>query len=681
MLEQGWFSADLLYFAGEDANMYTRALPDDLNPHPPQGYDYDMINAETIFKKLKIVGNEIVLADGMTYQVFVYQDFKMVTLTFLRKLKELVLQGMTLVGEKPEHAAGLDDDREFKEIANELWVDSNNKTGKKFGKGRIFSGQPLASVLQQLNIKPEFEYSSRSGDAPVIYTHRKLKDGDIFFISNQRRTYEELVCTFRVKNKQPELWDPVTGATAQIPFYELTGDLVRMPVNLGPCGSVFVVFQTPASSRRFHSLTRDNDVVLKTQDFPVVPEKLYQEANSFTIAFWARPEINILLDPVFTMGAIAQPWTEYYAIYPPSGNDLYGVGNATCGVAVGRNGIAVWENAENNPDLVLAASVTIAGWSHIAIKYEDGMPAIYFNGKTISKGKKSKNIVHPAPDKAYLNEGASYYNGDRSKPLVHARALSEEDINKSATGRPPLEFSPFIVEIAAGKKPGMLIRQNGNYRLHNNLGETLTFAISGIEQPIEINGPWEVNFPPNLGAPAQIILPELISLHRHSDAGVKYFSGAAIYAKTFSLADKSAGNKRWLLDLGSVEVIADVKLNGNHLGTLWNRPYQVDITEALQEGPNKLEVSVTNLWPNRLIGDEQLPDVDKFAAGGGSSGREGLIGGYIEQLPDWYLNGQPKPSDGRITFATWKHYTKDSPLLESGLIGPVRLLQAVMKEL
>ena len=84
---------------------------------------------------------------------------------------------------------------------------------------------------------------------------------------------------------------------------------------------------------------------------------------------------------------------------------------------------------------------------------------------------------------------------------------------------------------------------------------------------------------------------------------------------------------------------------------------------------------------NRLIGDEQLPDPDKFSPGGGSSGRDGLIGGYIEQIPDWYKNGQPKPVDGRIAFTTWKHYTKNSPLLESGLIGPVRLIQAVMKEL
>jgi len=618
----------------------------------------------------------------MTYQVFVFQDFKIVTLALLRKLKELVFQGMTLVGEKPEHAAGLnDEDKEFNEIAKELWDHSNGKTEKKFGKGRVFWGQPLAAVLQQLNIKPDFEYSSRSGDAPILYTHRKLKNGEIFFISNQRRTYEELVCTFRIKNIQPELWDPVTGKAALLPFYELTDDRVRIPVNLEPCGSVFVVFRIPASSRRLHLLTRDNVVVLSTKNFPVVPRKLYREAaNSSTIAFWAKPEINILLDPVFTMGTIVQPWTEYYAIYPPSGNELYGVGHASCGVTVGRNGIAVWENAESDPVLMLAVPIAIAGWNHIAVKYEDGAPTIYFNGKAVSKGKKSKNIVHPAPDKAYLKEDASYYNGDMSQPLVYTEALSEGDIDKLATGTSPVEFPPFIVEIPVGKSPGMLIMQNGNYTLHDHMGETIIFIVSDIEQPMEINGAWEVNFPPKLGAPAQIILPELISLHKHSNAGVKYFSGTAVYTKTFSLANKSAGNKRWLLDLGRVEVIAEVRLNGNHLGTLWKRPYRVDVTEALQEGLNKLEVSVTNLWPNRLIGDEQLQDPDKFTPGGGTSGREGLIGGYIEQLPGWYLNGQPKPVEGRITFTTWKHYTKDSPLLESGLVGPVRLLQAVMKE-
>jgi len=245
LLQQGRFSADLLYFTGEDANMYTKAMPADLNPRPPEGYDYDMINAEAIFKKMKIVNNKIVLVGGMTYRVFVFQNFKVVTLALLRKVRALIFQGMIMVGEKPEHAAGLTDggdDKEFKEIVKELWDDSNNAAEEKVGKGRLFWGQSLASVLRQLNIKPDFEYSSRSGDAPVLYIHRVLRNEDVFFISNQRRAYEELICTFRIKNKQPERWDPVTGKTIQLPFYELTDDRVRMPVNLEPYGSAFVVF-------------------------------------------------------------------------------------------------------------------------------------------------------------------------------------------------------------------------------------------------------------------------------------------------------------------------------------------------------------------------------------------------------------------------------------------------------
>jgi hypothetical protein len=253
------------------------------------------------------------------------------------------------------------------------------------------------------------------------------------------------------------------------------------------------------------------------------------------------------------------------------------------------------------------------------------------------------------------------------------RQLTEEDPNS-------IQPAPFITEFAGRAKPALLISQNGNYNLHFSTGKGKTFHVAGIDKPVEIEGPWQVNFPTDLGAPLQIKLPKLISLHQHPDDGVKYFSGTATYTQTFTISAAALNTgKHVLLDLGRVEVIAELNVNGQDLGVLWKRPYRADITDVAKQGINKLEIKVTNLWPNRLIGDEQMPDSDKFAPGAGSGGLDSLTGGAILQLPDWYINGKSKPVDGRIAFTTWKHYAKDSPLLESGLIGPVRLLTFVEK--
>jgi len=95
---------------------------------------------------------------------------------------------------------------------------------------------------------------------------------------------------------------------------------------------------------------------------------------------------------------------------------------------------------------------------------------------------------------------------------------------------------------------------------------------------------------------------------------------------------------------------------------LWKPPFTLDVTNYVKKGSNRLEVKVTNLWPNRLIGDEHLPPDMEWTSDG-----------HLAKWPDWLLNGQARPKTGRIAFATWRFWTKDSPLLESGLIGPVSL--------
>jgi hypothetical protein len=151
----------------------------------------------------------------------------------------------------------------------------------------------------------------------------------------------------------------------------------------------------------------------------------------------------------------------------------------------------------------------------------------------------------------------------------------------------------------------------------------------------EVSGPWDVAFQPHRGAPERVRFQALADWSKHPDPGVKHFSGIATYRTQF---ESRARHARVFLELGDVQVLASVKLNGRDLGTVWTAPFRVEATKALEPGANRLEIRVANLWPNRLIGDAGLPP------------------------------------DQRVAWTTWNPFKKDSPLLPSGLLGPVRLV-------
>jgi hypothetical protein len=218
--------------------------------------------------------------------------------------------------------------------------------------------------------------------------------------------------------------------------------------------------------------------------------------------------------------------------------------------------------------------------------------------------------------------------------------------------------------LAPGGLPVVKAWGNGRVELRTADGKVLQADATDLPAPENITGDWNLNFPPHWGAPPSVTLDHLISWTDSTNDGVRYFSGTATYEKEIEIpADRLAAGREVWLDLGLVKDFAEVSLNGHDFGVLWKPPFRVNITGAARPGTNHLLVKVTNLWPNRLIGDEQLPPDCEWD------------GKQLKAWPQWLLDGKPSPT-GRLTFTTWHHYTKDSPLLESGLLGPVQLLTA-----
>jgi len=187
-----------------------------------------------------------------------------------------------------------------------------------------------------------------------------------------------------------------------------------------------------------------------------------------------------------------------------------------------------------------------------------------------------------------------------------------------------------------------------------------------------IKGTWQVQFDPKWGGPDKpVAFDTLTDWTKNKDKGIKYFSGTAVYRITFDIPDLTRVNKPLYLDLGLVKHIVHVYLNDKDLGVIWTAPWGLPLPAGLLKAQgNNLTLEVTNVWANRLIGDDQEPEDCDWLPNQYfyNSGR------YLKEFPDWFLKNQPRPSKGRYCFTTWDYFTKDSPLISSGLMGPVRVM-------
>lgn len=198
--------------------------------------------------------------------------------------------------------------------------------------------------------------------------------------------------------------------------------------------------------------------------------------------------------------------------------------------------------------------------------------------------------------------------------------------------------------------------RQGRYVLRSAADRELAVQADDLPEPVALAGPWQVSFPPGWGAPASAVFDRLVPWNEHAQQGIRFFSGTATYRKSFSL---SAPQARSLvrLQLGEVKHVAEVRLNGTPLGVVWSAPWSVDLTGVVKPGANQLEIDVTNVWVNRLVGDAGLPEAKRFTKT------------HVRREPDY---------PGR--YAHLRGYAASDPLAPCGLLGPVRLEFGQSKE-
>jgi len=421
LLQSGRFAADVAYFYGEGSSRYVPGR-DHIRPALPPGYDFDCVNADVLQNRLSVRDGRLMLPDGASYRFLVLPEEPTLSRESLGAMRRLIEAGATVVGGRPQRVPGLSGlpsaDTELAAMADGLWGPKTPKRGDRhIGHGRLIWGRSLAEVFQMLRLLPDFEPLDAPADASLRFIHRAVGDAEVYFVSNQLERPEGATCAFRVADRQPELWDPVTGRVLALPDSRPEGGRTTVRLDLAPAQSVFVVFRPGASA---------------------------------------------------------------------------GAADA---------------------------------------------------------------------------------------------------------------------------------------------------AFPGLRAVAELTGAWDVSFDPKWGGPEHTPFEGLIDWAEHPLEGVRHYSGTATYRRALGGSWATAGpSGRLYLDLGRVESIARVKLNGVDLGVLWCAPWRVEITQALRPGANELEIQVANLWANRLIGDAALPPEKRLAQ-------------------------------------TNVAFPRDHPLLPSGLLGPVTVLE------
>ncbi|MGA2536794.1 MAG: glycosyl hydrolase [Terracidiphilus sp.] len=244
LLQQGKFGADIIYFYGEDSNL--TAIFAEKAPDIPEGYGFDYINADGLIHELKVSDGRVTTASGMSYRVLGLDPYSQhMSLPVLKAIHKLVEEGAVVSGPKPIDDPSLSDDQaEFRKLNDELFGDGSGV--HKVGKGSVYAGGKLADVLTSMQVPLDFAYTKPEAETRLRFVHRKLSNGDLYFVDNRSDHAASVDATFRVAGKEPELWRAENGTTHAV-SYKIADGRTTVPLQLEPWGTTFVVFLKPTS--------------------------------------------------------------------------------------------------------------------------------------------------------------------------------------------------------------------------------------------------------------------------------------------------------------------------------------------------------------------------------------------------------------------------------------------------
>ncbi|HEX8546835.1 MAG TPA: glycosyl hydrolase [Cytophagaceae bacterium] len=260
VLQKGKHKADFAYFVGEGTLKFVPGK-EYLKPHLPASFDFDGINDEVLLSSARVENGRLVLSSGMTYQYLVlpwYPNWEVSNRVLLR-LKQFAAEGLTIVGNPPHSSIGLKDykknDQEIKKIVSQLWGEKTQPSGeKRIGKGRIVWG----TSIEDLTLKDKFEgdvvLDSLTNFHSIQWIHRSDKNGEFYFLSNQSPSQSSSgKINFKIKNKKPELWNPVTGEIFSLENYISSKSSITIPISFLPGQSWIVVFKDSSSANAIFS--------------------------------------------------------------------------------------------------------------------------------------------------------------------------------------------------------------------------------------------------------------------------------------------------------------------------------------------------------------------------------------------------------------------------------------------